>query len=403
MRNWTGYAGDYPGTLHTPNIDALAARSTRYLNAYAAVPLCAGSRTTVLLGQSPATHRVDRMAILDGRYREIYRDPATVSLPEVLARQGYYTAGSGKVFHSPEPARWDEQGPAVIISRLPDASGPGPDGTNINHGVLAPGAAHPDQVVASWARGFLQRYDAARPFFLAVGFYQPHLPWRVPQWAYDLYRGEEVRVHRPPAGDLDDEPAQAVTLAMKPLLYGLAPQYEAVDRAGMAAAYTRAYLAALTHTDAMLGQVLAALAESAHAANTDIILWSDHGFHLGEKFHWQKSTFWEPAVRVPLLVSAPGNPAYPVADVTHPVSLLDLAPTVLDLAGLPPFAGFEGLPLREASADRAVEIYLEGGRATVQGGIKTIDYDLSAAGPGDRASYDLVADPGELDNLLAAP
>ena len=325
------------------------------------------------------------------------------SLCPRCSRQGYYTAGAGKVFHSPEAARWDEPGPAVIINSLPDASGAGPDGTKIHHGVLAPGATHPDQVVASWARGFLHRYDAARPFFLAVGFYQPHLPWRVHQWAYDLYPQDEVRVYQPPAGDLDDEPAQAQALARKPVLYGVAPQYEVIDRAGMAAAYTRAYLAALTHTDAMLGQVLAALADSAHAANTDIILWSDHGFHLGEKFHWQKSTFWEPAVRVPLLVSAPGNPGYPPGEVHHPVSLLDLAPTVLDLAGLPPFAGFEGLPLRDADADRAVEIYLEGGRATVRGTVKTIDYDLSAQGTADRASYDLAADPGELENLLAQP
>ncbi|MDZ7783934.1 MAG: sulfatase-like hydrolase/transferase [Halioglobus sp.] len=169
---------------------------------------------------------------------------------------------------------------------------------------------------------------------------------------------------------------------------------------GKAAEYTQAYLASVSHTDAMIGQVLDALADSPYAANTTVVLFSDNGFHLGEEFHWRKRTFWEQSARVPLLIKSPGNPDYPVGDVTEEVSLLDLAATVLDLAGQDPEPQFEGAPLHDAANRSAVEIFLDNGIATVEAGIKRIDYDTAVPGLGDREKYDLASDPMELTNLI---
>lgn len=410
LRPWVNYANDYEGTVHTPNIDALAAESTRYLSAYATVPQCVGSRASVMMGLSPATHHIDFASWgVEPTVQALYNNPSLLSLPQVLSQAGYHTATAGKVFHQPYPAKWDESGPTPVpVLNLYD---PGPYNTFLNPEVLPDTEVHPDQIVANWAETFINSYTAENPFFLAIGLYQPHIPWRVPQWAYDLYPLAEVVTPMAIPGDLDDEPALAVSLARGqpayPIFNGGGLYYdELISASGQAPAYTQAYLASISHTDAMVGQVLAALAASPFANNTDIILWSDHGYHLGEKYHWQKLTFWEQSVKVPLLVKASENPNYQVGDVNAPVSLLDLAPTVLDLAGLPPFPQFQGVPLRTgASSHSPVKIYLtvEGkrGRATVSAAhVKNIDYDLDTAqGSLDQARYNLLSDKNEEYNV----
>lgn len=402
LRTWVNYMGDYAGTVYTPNIDALANVSTRYLNAYTLVPQCAASRTSVLIGQSPATHGFDTASYGPGdpAYNAIYNNPQIVTLPEVMSQAGYHSATTGKVFNTPIPERWDESGPATVYSRFANAFDPGPDNTFFNPGVLPANEQHPDQTVANWAKKFIGHYNDSKPFFLATGFYQPHIPWRVPRWAFNLYPIASVVAHSPTPGDLYDEPADAVAMANAPVLFDLT-QYELVQYAGKRAAYTQAYLASISHTDAMIGQVLTALAASRHANNTDIILWSDHGYHLGEKFHWRKMTFWEPAVKVPLLVSSPGNPDYPVGNVRDEVSLLDLAPTVLDLAGLAPFAQFEGAPLHDKLNRSPAEIFYRGGKAVVDNRWKVVDYDVD--GPAtidDLAAYWVGIDPNEERNII---
>ena len=398
LRNWVNYGGDYAGTVHTPNIDALAAVSTRYRNAYATVPQCIGSRTSVMLGLSPATHHITTPVWgVEPVYQAVYNNPAYKSLPEVMHQNGYYTASTGKVFGVPLPARWDEAGP--VNTPVFNPFDPGPDNTYLTPGVQPESEVHPDQATANWATNFIATYDGSAPFFLAVGFNLPHIPWVVPQWAYDLYPLENVVVSTPIPGDLADEPAPAVAL-VEPSS-GLS-QYELIEYAGKAADYTRAYLASISHTDAMVGQLISALAASPYAINTDIILWSDHGFHLGEKFHWGKITLWDQSVKVPLLISSPGNPNYPIGDVTAPVSLLDLAPTVLDLAGITPYPQFEGAPLHDSAHRSPAEIYLNQGRATIIPGLrKSIDYDLTQAqGVADQAAY-LLTDQAEEHNISA--
>lgn len=401
LRNWVNYNSDYAGTVHTPNIDALAAVSTRYLNAYATVPHCVGSRTSVLMGMSPASHQITTPNWgLGPEVQAIYFNPAILSLPQVLSQNGYYTASTGKVFHRSLPSRWDEAGPTN--NPVYNPFDPGPDNTYFNPGVQSPFEVHPDQATANWAVDFVSNYAGTEPFFLAVGFQLPHVPWVVPQWAYDLYPIEEIVPSTPIPDDLADEPPAAVSLVDPP--NNALSQFELIEYAGKAADYTRAYLASISHTDAMVGQLLAALAASPYANNTDVILWSDHGFHLGEKFHWGKNTLWDQSVKVPLLVSSPGNPNYPASDVTSPVSLLDLAPTVLELAGLAPFLQFEGAPLHDVINRSPAEIYFNDGRAAIlPGDRKNIDYDLGLnQGLNDLAAY-LLSDTQEENNLQFVP
>jgi len=378
----------------TPNLDTLASTSTVYSNAYTPALWCLPVRTTVMFGLSPATHQVGLANSTPDYnsppYTDIYNNPALETLPEMLSAAGYETAVTGKVFHDPQPSRWDVNGPALDYSTFYDPFDPTPDGTYMTEGPLTPGTTHPDQVTADWAEQYIQ--NATGPFFLAVGFFQPHLPWIAPQWAYDLYTS--VTAHTPLAGDLDDESMKAKEYAHAPLWFANERQYDLIETAGNAQDLTHGYYAAISHTDARIGQVLDALANSVHASNTDIVVWSDHGFHLGEKFHWRKRTYWQQTVKVPLIISSPI--LTPGTDATE-VSLIDVPATVLDMAGLSPSTQFEGTTLRTGSSP--VEIFHENGKATISGGIKTIDYNQAAPGNFDRGQYDLVSDPDEIVNL----
>jgi arylsulfatase A-like enzyme len=378
----------------TPHIDALAQQSTRYNRAYTSVPNCIGSRATIFTGISPASHGIDRWGV-PKLANALYATPGLTTLPQSLSAHGYLTAAAGKVTHSRRPELWDVAGPRTDLSGFPDPFDMGPDGTFFIPTVLREDQAHPDQVITDWATAFIKDQDGSQPFFIAVGLYMPHVPWIAPEWAYDLY--PDVATAAPEPGELDDEPPAAVALAERPIVSGQ-PLHRIVRKSGKAQAYTQAYLAATSHTDAMVGQLLTALAESPHANNTDVILWSDHGYQLGEKFHWGKQTFWEPTVRVPFLIR---SPAIPAGDVDVPVSLLDLAPTVLDLAGAPAEAQFEGVSLRTGRSP--VEVYVYDGRAIVAGDTKTIDYNWRNPEDKNRVRYDLANDPAERVNLASRP
>ncbi len=385
------------GRAITPALDALAAQSTVYSNAYTTALWCLPARTSVMFGLSPATHRVglaNELPDYDAPpFTDIYDNPELQALPELFAAAGHTTGVAGKVFHEPQPSRWDVNGPPIPWSDFYDPLDDAGDGTYLHNAPLPEGEAHPDEAIAEWGVQFINNQSG--PFFLAIGFFQPHLPWIAPQWAYDLY--PDITAHEPVPGDLDDESELAREYAALPLWLGNR-QYQLVEDADNAVELTRGYLAAISHTDAMVGRLLDALAASPHAASTDIVVWSDHGFHLGEKFHWRKRTYWQPTVQVPLIIRAASLAPGTVGDA---VSLLDLGPTVLDLAGLPAAAQFEGVSLRVGRS--AVEVYDRNGRALISNGSKEVDYDIDLPGDADRARYDLDEDPGELRNLVSLP
>jgi arylsulfatase A-like enzyme len=192
-----------------------------------------------------------------------------------------------------------------------------------------------DGKLVNWAAKFLKR-DHDRPFFLGVGFYRPHMPWHVPKKYFDLFPLEDVQLPTTKAKDVDDLPGYGRWLARERTGFHVA----AVEQNQWNLA-VQAYLACIAFADAQLGRLLDALDASPHADNTNIVLWSDNGMHLGQKEHWTKWGLWEQATRVPLIIVAPGV-TEPGARCDTPVSLLDLYPTLVELCDLPAVDRLEG-------------------------------------------------------------
>jgi arylsulfatase A-like enzyme len=377
----------------TPHLDALAQRSTVYSNAYVTGTSCLASRTGIFTGLHPREHDLNGpvFGFKPGHpaYDAVYDNPEVKGLPQIMHDGGYYTVATGKVLHlAAESHWWDETGPTTSIRNLYD---PTPDGTWFHYQISTDPLQ--DEIATDWATQFLQGYDRAQPFFLAVGLYLPHQPLHVPQWTVDLY--PSLDFHVPAPGVLDDEPLLVQEQAHAPVFGTSYSQHELITNAGKNEDYTRGYLAGISHTDAMIGRLLTLLEDTGLDSDTHIIVVSDHGFHLGEKFHWRKRTFWQEVVRTPLMIS---SPAYPVGEITKPVTTLDLAPTIVDLGGIPQPEQFAGAPLH--SSTTPIEIYSDNGRAQIINGWKVIDYDLDVRDIESMAAYWLDLDPTESTNLI---
>ncbi len=359
MKDWVNCLGGYEGNVKTPNIDRLARRGTLFTNAHCVSPKCAPSRAALLTGLLPST-----TGLYDNGHWWLPNLPDVVTIPAQFRRHGYHVTGAGKIFHhtagNHPPNQWDEfhpirfrEDPWYRGNRLNypwSKHGPYPDGFPFS-GVAGLGHEndwgpldisedrYDDEATLDYVVRFLegegvngdpkQEADKAqkgRPFFLACGFFRPHLPWYVPKRFFDRYPLDEVILPKTLKQDRDDLPAVGRKLAK-----ARQRDFELIRDANKWKHAVRAYLASITCVDARIGRVLDALDKNPDAANTIVVLWSDHGWHLGEKQHWHKSTLWEEATRVPLIISAPG---YKPAICDRPVSLLDLYPTLNQLAEL---------------------------------------------------------------------
>jgi len=354
LNGWIGALGRHPG-VHTPHIDALAGSGVHFTHAYCTAPHCNPSRMSVFTGLRPTTTGIYHAEALTARAGEVPR-----TLPEALRRAGYTAFGTGKVFHGhydyasaartlSAHARWHDSHNDLSLwdefhtcedEPLPPgrplngmASNPELDDrelhwySHFDWGAWpsAEGESLPDEQVCERAEAFLRRAHD-QPFFCAVGFYRPHLPWYVPARYYERHPLEGV--HLPPVreDDLDDVPEIARRWALEP------PDHERVLRHGQWRHAVRGYLASMSFCDDLVGRLVRVLAETGLESSTAVILFGDNGFHLGEKLHWRKFTLWEEATRVPLVLRVPG--AATGHRFEHPVSLLDLFPTLADLCGL---------------------------------------------------------------------
>lgn len=327
--------GGYPG-VRTPNLDRLSRRGVLFTRAHTAAPACNPSRVALLSGLRPSTTGVYEN---DHAWRPAM--PQAVMLPEHFRRNGYTVAGVGKIFHGGQndERSWDyytrPAGDPVPKQRPLNGI---PKTAHFDWGPIdAPDEAMADWKVADWASEYLQR-EHEDPFFLAVGIYRPHLPWFVPRPYFERYPEASIRLPVVNPQDLDDVPAPGRRLARPE------GDHRKVVESGNWEKAVQGYLASITFADACVGRVLDALDRSPHAENTIIVLWSDHGWHLGEKQHWRKFTLWEEATRVPLMVVAPGV-TRPGQTSPRTVSLLDVYPTLTELCGLPPGEGVEGQSL----------------------------------------------------------
>lgn len=344
LNDWIEPLGGHP-QAKTPNLARLARRATVFTRAYTAAPSCNPSRAALMTGIAPF-----RSGIYNNRqaWRPAMRD--AVTLPQAFRAAGYWAGGAGKIYHGvyPDPPSWDEYWPSKKLQRDQDPTPPVrpangiPGSGNFDWGPLDVDTAEmSDAKVAAWVVEKL-REPQAEPFFLACGIFRPHLPWFVPKRYLDRFPLDSIELPPSFVDDLRDVPELGVRLAKPDGDHASVVEHGEWKRA------VQAYLASANFADDMIGTVLDALDEGGHAANTIIVLWGDHGWHLGEKHHWRKFALWEEATRVPLMIAAPaGVPGLPEgtragATSGRPVNLLDIYPTLVELAGLDPVEGLDG-------------------------------------------------------------
>lgn len=409
--DWVGALGGHP-QVKTPNLDRLAARGLLFTDAHTASPLCNPSRTALMTGRMPATSGVYGN---EQKWRPLL--PNAQTLPQHFRANGYTTHGGGKLFHHGkgfnDPASWDEYffwNPAARANDWHDnysfPPDPEPSGRPITpmpsvswrnfdwSPVDVADADMPDYKVASWAAAHLSKTHTA-PFFLAAGMFRPHIPWFVPKKYYDMYPLDEVIVPQVKEDDLADVPPIAREFALNE-----ESSHHLLVSTGNWKRAVQAYLACITFSDAMVGRMLDALDAGPNRANTIVCLWSDHGYHLGEKWHWHKQALWQRATHVPFIVAAPGV-TKPGMRCDHPVSLIDVYPTLADLAGLPKPTGVDGVSLRPQLRDPStptgravVSTYLKGNH-----GIYTDRWHYIRYNNGAEELYDRRQDPHEWVNL----
>ena len=334
LNDWTGCLGGHPD-VKTPNIDRLAARGVLFSRAYCSAPACNPSRASLLTGILPSTSGVYHN---NQPWRPVM--PQAVTLPQHFMANGYHVVGGGKIFHYKDRASWheyfkrggDPMPPNRPLNGIPNTAhfdwGP----VHVSDEDMA------DTRVTRWAIDYLrQKHD--RPFFLAAGPFRPHLPWYVPKKYFDMYPLDKITLPNVKDDDLDDVPAMGKRIAA-----AQRDHKNVVDTNNWRRA-VQGYLASITFTDANVGRLIDALDRSPYAHNTLIVLWGDHGWHLGEKLHWRKFALWEEATHAPLLFVVPGV-TKPGGRSPRTVSFIDIYPTLADLCGLPAIDALEGLSLR---------------------------------------------------------
>jgi arylsulfatase A-like enzyme len=397
LNDWIGCLDTHP-QVRTPHIDRLAASGTLFTNAHCQAPVCNPSRTSMVTGLRPTTTGVYGLAPW---FRSVPELRQLVSMPQAFHGAGYHTALVGKIYHTFPPkkdraAEFDEYGPPCNFGPLPKKKLV----EGISEHRLVDWGVYPekdeqqnDWEIASWAVDFLGR-DHEQPFFLGVGFGRPHVPCFASQAWFDLYPDETLKMPPILDGDRDDVPEFAWYLNWRlpePRLKLLRDQGEWRN-------LVRSYLASVSFVDSQVGRVLDALHESSAADNTLVVLFSDHGWHLGEKDISGKNTLWERSTRVPLIFSGRGIDARQRS--RQPAELLDIYPTLVDLAGLDPVEGLEGLSLRpqlenpDTPRRPAITTHNPGNHSVCDERWRYIRY-----GDGSEELYDRENDPNEWHNL----
>lgn len=396
----------------TPNMDRLALRGTLFTNAHCAAPVCNPSRVSVVTGVSPATSGV---YINKDDWRENEYLKSITTLPQHFKDHGYKVLGGGKLYHAAnlseqmlegylDPRPWDEYFPSKQ-RQLPDEfvpAGNSVNGSNKFYGGRFDWDAldvsdHEmgDGQVVSWAEKQLAA-EHDKPLFLSVGIYRPHIPWYTPKQWFDQYPIEEVSLPSDPVADMQDVPATGANTTKRSWHQWLVANDKWDDA-------TQAYLASVSFADAMVGRLLKALDEGPLAENTIVVLWSDHGYHLGHKQHWEKRVLWEQATHVPLIVADKRVAESKGKRCSSPVSLLDIYPTLSELCGLEKPSHLEGHSLKPLLQDSDVET----NRAVVttyqfnNHSVRSKDWRYIRYADGTEELYDHRVDHAERNNLAS--
>lgn len=402
----------------TPNMDAFYKKGAMvFKNAVCAAPICGPSRSAILSGFLPSTSGVYSNSH-DMTFSDVVKRNAT--LPEYFSKNGYHTLSNGKIFHKhgtkngltdfgawaynefararrynndKADSKYVTSGKSGIINGVKKQAFKeencklswGPTKDSFKETV--------DYAVANWAKSQLQ-HDFDKPFFMSVGFIKPHLPWFVPKEFFDMYPLERIKAPEVNESDLDDILNKKGLPEFKPT-----DEYMWVKKHGLEKEVTRAYLANISYADACLGIVLDALAKSEYANNTIVMLWGDHGWHLGEKMRYKKSTLWAEVVHTPLLVKLPEMKKGVVND--KPVSLLDMYPTLVSLCNLPKKKNIEGHDFSRLLKKPKLSWGYPGVTISAEGtSVVTPKLHFISYLSGTEELYDAVQDPLEQKNLI---
>ena len=396
LNDWVGCLGGNT-QASTPNIDRLAERGVLFSNAHCQAPICNPSRTSLMLGLRPSTTGI---YVNRPWFRLTKRNVNRTTMAQYFGDHGYKTITTGKIYHASrvDKASFQLVGPRPG-QRLPIDEVLVPDIESTSK-LWDFGAQKyeeqkfGDAVTASWAVKQIEK-EHSKPFFLAAGFYRPHVPFYAPQRFFDSHPLRNVHTPDVKQDDCDDLPPAALELTD----HTVPPSHAWFVEKNQWKPAVQAYLASVSFTDAQVGRLLDALDRSPHANNTIVVLFSDHGFHLGEKQRWAKQSLWERSTRVPLIISIPHGLQGQVCK--RPVELLGIYPTLLQLCGLPARDDLEGVSLQPLLKDPdaawhhvAMTTYQQNNHA-----VRSQHYRYIRYADGSEEFYDHRVDPHEWKNL----
>tara|TARA_R110002096_G_scaffold173997_6_gene349605 strand:+ start:2735 stop:4204 length:1470 start_codon:yes stop_codon:yes gene_type:complete len=324
--------------VQTPNIDRLASRGVRFDRAYCQYPLCGPSRASFMTGLYPDQTLIRRNAIYVREHL-----PSVKSIPQMFRDAGYFATRIGKIYHynvpkhigtsgHDDPYSWNQvfnpRGRDVEDEPLIFSLQPGSFGGTLSW-LAADGedSEQTDAMIADETIRQLQGFaESGKSFYLAVGLFRPHTPYVAPKKYFDLYPLESITIPSQPEDYLETLPKPAATSIRRKK-----NQVDLDEK--LARECIQSYYASITFADAQIGRILDGLEASGLAKNTIVIFTSDHGYHMGEHGHWQKTTLFENATRVPLIMAGPGISAEGKSTET-PVEMVDFYPTLAQLSGL---------------------------------------------------------------------
>jgi arylsulfatase A-like enzyme len=395
LNHWVNYLGRNKQTK-TPNLDRLSAMGMSFTNAHCAAPVCCPSRAAVLSGLRPSTTGVYgnqddwRLAI-----------PKEITMPTFFRNNGYNVMAGGKIYHGGNYDREDEfdyyyHSPRNDFNKKIIKKGI--EGGGMNWGEIDDGdEALSDYHLASWAsEELLKKHE--KPQFLAVGFTKPHLPWNVPKKYFDMFPVESIELPPYQEDDMNDIPQEGINMANPEFDHTKIKNKTEWKQA------IRAYLASIAYVDAQIGRVLDAYERSPEKDHTIILLWGDHGWHLGEKHHWRKATLWEESTRSPLIWVVP-NMTKAGSRCDKTIDFMSFYPTLSELAGLKKPSHLEGVSivslLKNSNAEwnvPALTTFQENNHS-----IRSSKYRYTKYAQGGEEFYDEAKDPYEWKNLYADP
>jgi iduronate 2-sulfatase len=398
----------------TPELDKLADEGVRFENMHCQYPVCGASRASLMAGLYPyTTGTMGNVGTLRGSM------PDVVTMSQLFRQNGYRVGRVSKIYHmgipneilagtadSDDPLSWDEtvniKAGEHNVPGIKTNWSPKNDTSQTFMGVEATGGdlEHADGMAASHAIDFLKR-NQDKPFFLACGFVRPHVPLVAPTKYFDRYDRDAMIAPVVPADDLDDVPEIIRGYKNNETTYGITPELHK--------GLLEAYYASVSYMDAQVGRVLKCLDELGLKENTIVVFTSDHGYMLGQHHKYQKQHLFEEATRVPFIISVPWLKDQHGQATQQITELVDLFPSVAELAGLSPPQGLQGESLLPLLKDPKTSVWKKAFAFTISrsGGesIRTHDWRFTQWGFGAKGMelFDLKNDPGEFTNLAKDP